>query len=89
MGDKLSSAPKQVELATAWINLEEMLHQAKRDTRNEELTLRVADGARKDSVMARVRIDLERCVARWLGAGGGTEGSTARSTPRIVLGTRR
>ena len=63
VGDKLSSAPKQVELATAWINLEEMLHQAKRDTRNEELTLRVADGARKDSVMARVRIDVEALAA--------------------------
>ena len=51
---------RKVELATGFVNLEEMLHKSKQDTRNELIPLKSPD---TDKVVARVRIDVEALAA--------------------------
>ena len=51
---------RKVELATGFVNLEEMLHKAKKATRNELIALKSPD---TDKVVARVRVDVEALAA--------------------------
>ena len=55
-----NEAERKVELATGFVNLEEMLHKAKQDMRNELIPLKSPD---TDKVVARVRIDVEALAA--------------------------
>ena len=51
---------RKVELATGFVNLEEILHKSKQDKRNELIPLKSPD---TDKVVARVRIDVEALAA--------------------------
>jgi len=63
--DAKDEATQKLELASGFINLEDLLHQAKKDTQDAELILGVGeeDDKQPQKAMARLRLDVEALVA--------------------------